>query len=116
MSTRLFEAGRLRHRVTVEAPTEVQDPETGAITVVWSPLWSNVAAEIAPRSGREFLAAQQLQAEVNTLITLRWRAGLTAKHRIVHGETIYNPAAILTDPDSGIEYLVAACSTGTNEG
>jgi SPP1 family predicted phage head-tail adaptor len=109
-------AGRLRHRVTIEAPVETQDATTGAIDVTWSPLWVDVPAEIAPRSGREFLAAQQLQAEVSTLITFRWRDGLTAKDRIRHGTRIYNPVALLQDPDSGLEYIVAACGDGVNEG
>jgi SPP1 family predicted phage head-tail adaptor len=109
-------AGRLRHRVDIEMPTEIQDEETGAVDVVWSPLWMHVPAEVAPRSGREFVAAQQLQGEVSTLITFRWRSGLTAKMRIVHNGTIYNPTALLQDPDSGREYIVAACSAGTTEG
>jgi SPP1 family predicted phage head-tail adaptor len=112
----MLSAGELRHRVTIEESVEVQDDETGAITVVWSPVWVGVAAKVAPRSGREFIAAQQLQAEVNTLITFRWRSGLTTKHRIVHGERIYNPTALLQDPDSGLEYIVAACGDGVNEG
>jgi SPP1 family predicted phage head-tail adaptor len=112
----MLDAGRLRHRITIEEPQESQDATTGAITVAWVALWSNVPAEIVPRSGKEFLAAQQLQAEVTTLITFRWRAGLTAKLRFVHGSTIYNPVALLHDPEAGIEYIVAACSQGTNDG
>lgn len=112
----MIDAGRLRHRVTIEEPTETQNATTGAIAVTWSALWTNVPAEVAPRSGREFLAAQQLQAEVSTLITFRWRDGLTPKMRIVHGARIYNPATFLPDPDSGREYIVAACSEGLNEG
>jgi len=112
----MLDAGRLRHRITIEQPTETQDPITGAITVAWSRVWENVPAEIVPRSGREFLAAQQLQAEITTAITFRWRCGLTPKMRIVHGTRIYNPAALLPDPDAGREYIVAACSEGANEG
>jgi SPP1 family predicted phage head-tail adaptor len=111
-----LDAGRLRHRIDIEAPTETQDPETGAISVAWVAMWTDVPAEIAPRSGREFIAAQQIQAEVSTLITFRWRAGMTAKMRILHGSTIYNPAALLHDPDAGIEFIVAACGDGVNEG
>ena len=111
-----LDAGRLRHRITIEQPTETQDATTGAVTVTWAPLWVNVPAEIVPRSGREFLAAQQMQAEVSTLITFRWRAGLDAKMRIRHGTRIYNPSAFLPDPEAGREYVVAACGEGANNG
>lgn len=112
----MLDAGRLRHRVTIEQPLESQDATTGAITVTWSALWTNVPAEIVPRSGREFLAAQQLQAEVTTLITFRARSGLTPKMRIVHGTTVYNPVSLLQDPASGLESITAACGDGVNEG
>jgi SPP1 family predicted phage head-tail adaptor len=111
-----LDAGRLRHRVTIERPVETQDPETGAISIAWEAVWSDVPAAVEPRSGREFLAAQQLQAEISTLITFRYREGLTPKMRILHGSRIYNPAALLHDPDAGLEYIVAACGEGVNQG
>ena len=112
----MLNAGRLRHRITIDEPTETQDAITGAVTVTWAPLWESVPAEIVPRSGREFLAAQQLQAEVTTAITFRFRCGLTPKLRIRHGARIYNISALVPDPDAGTEYIVAACAEGANEG
>lgn len=111
-------AGRLRHKVTIQEPRQQQDASTGAIRTVWVDFAADVAAEIAPLSVREFIASSQMQSQITARITMRYRAGLTAQMRILHPSTgkIYNPAGWLADPDSGLEYLTAPCSEGTNAG
>lgn len=111
-------AGRLRHRITIQQPRQQQDLTTGAIRTVWTDVATDVAAEIAPLSVREFIASSQMQSQITARITIRYRSGLTAQMRILHPSTgkIYNPAGWLADPDSGLEYLTAPCSEGTNAG
>jgi SPP1 family predicted phage head-tail adaptor len=111
-----LDPGELRHRITIQKPVTQQDPETGELTTNWVSVATNIAAAIKPSSVREFVAAQAMQSQVTARIVIRYRAGLTAQMRILHGSKIYNPQGWLADPDSGIEYLSAPCSEGTNQG
>ena len=111
-------AGRLRHKVTIQEPRHPQDPNTGEVRTVWVDFATDVAAEIAPLSVREFIASSQMQSQITARITIRYRGGLTPQMRILHPSTgkIYNPAGWLADPDSGLEYVTAPCSEGVNSG
>ncbi|WP_200791826.1 phage head closure protein, partial [Klebsiella pneumoniae] len=55
-----MQAGKLRHRITLQEPVKEQNPTTGAVINTWcdvATLW----AEVAPLSAREFIAAQASQ-------------------------------------------------------
>ncbi len=111
-------AGKLRHRINIECPVEVQDEDTGAVTVVWECFAESVAAEIAPLSVREFIAASSTQSEIVARIKIRFRDDLNAKMRIINKRTneIYNPAGFLRDSKSGVEYLTIPVTQGVNDG
>lgn len=111
-----LDAGELRHRITIQRPIQSQDPETGQLTTNWAAVATDIAAAIKPLSVREFVAAKAMQSEVTARIVIRYRTGLTAQMRILHGSKIYNPQGWLADPDSGLEYLTAPCSEGANQG
>lgn len=110
---------RLRHRGDLQAPTRAQNPSTGAVTTTWATVRAPgeplIAAEIVPLSGREFTAAQAVQAGVNTRITIRWRAGVTATQRFVHQGTVYDIKAVLPDPTLR-RHITLMCETGANDG
>lgn len=108
-------AGKLRHRVKLQAFTTTVDPDTGYRDKAWTDV-ATLWAEVAPLSGREFLAAAATQSKVTARITIRHRAGVTNNHRILHGSTIYNIEAVLPDANSGKEHLTLMCSTGVNDG
>lgn len=109
-----FLAGRLRHRVEFQVLGETQDPESGAMVPGWTEAFK-AWAEIAPLSAREFIPAQAERSKVTARITVRWREGLDASMRIVHNGTIYNIEGVLTDADSGREYVTLPVSTGVRE-
>ncbi len=109
-------AGQLRHRVTIQSRTDQQDPTYGGITPKWKALHSNVWARIKPIAAREFIAGDAKQSLVIANITIRYKSDVTAANRIVHGTRIYNIEGVLTDDDSGLEYLTLPCSEGVNEG
>lgn len=120
-----FEAGRLRHVVDFEKRVDVQDDETGGVTTTWESVFTDVRAAIEPLSVREFLAASKEQSAVSARIIVRYRPGMDATQRIVHGTTccanyvgqeIYNPQGFQRDKDSGLEYVTIPCSQGANEG
>lgn len=106
--------GALRHLIDLQSKASTIDGN-GDTVETWSPV-AQVYAEIAPLSAREFIASQAIQSSVTTRITIRYRAGVLASMRLVHGSTIYNIAGVLPDPKSGREYLTLACSEGVNDG
>lgn len=111
----MIAAGRLRHRVLIQNPVESQDPVSGTLIATWVDL-ATVFAEVAPSSAREFVAAQAIDSEVTARITIRHRAGVTDKSRIIHRGQVYNVHGVLADPVSGLEYLTLPCSEGVNDG
>lgn len=56
-------------------------------------------AAIEPLRGNEFFAAQQVQSEATSKITLRYVAGITPDMRIVHGSRIYEITSPPIDPE-----------------
>lgn len=110
-----MQAGRLRHRVLLQRTVKEQSPVTGGITESWVDV-ANIRAEIVPSSAREFVAAMATQNEVTTRITVRYRTEISNKDRIVFRGKIYNIEGVLSDADSGREYLTLPCSEGVNDG
>lgn len=111
----MLQAGKLRHKVVIQSPVETQDTATGAMEVIWvndASVW----AAIEPISGREFIASQSEQSKVTARITIRYRSGITSKMRLYHEaqNKYYNIEAILSDKDSGLEYLTLPVSEGVN--
>jgi len=112
----MISSRELRHRVHIERPVNTMDATTGVMRSSWTRVWSDVPAKISPLSVREFIASQAMQSGITTRITIRYRDGLTASMRILHGSRVYNPQGWLSDPDSGVEYVTAACTEGVNRG
>lgn len=110
-----MQAGKLRHRVSLQEPVKTQNPLTGATVNSWQEI-KKLWADVVPLSAREFIAAQATQAEITTRITIRYRSDITSKHRIVYGNKIFNIEGVLPDPESGRDYLTLPCSEGVNDG
>lgn len=108
-------APRLRHRVDIQTFATTQDSNTGAVTDAWTDFDTDVPAEIWPMSGREFIAAQSIQAGVTTKITIRYVAGVEPRMRVVHGADVYNIKAVLPDPTLR-RHLTLMCEVGVNAG
>lgn len=88
-------AGELRHRITIQRATETQDA-FGAVVQTWSTfatLWAGVEA----LSGREFFAAQQVNAQVSHRIRIRYLSGVTPKMRVVFGSRTFNIEVVMDD-------------------
>lgn len=106
-------AGKLRHRVIIQRQAETQDSTNGSVEVAWQDVASCWAA-IEPVSVREFTAAQVEQSKISTRIIIRYRDDVTAKMRVLHEakSMYYNIHGVLSDKDSGLEYLTLPCSEG----
>lgn len=117
-----MDSGKLRHYVTFEqlvtTLADDSDDDSGAQRETWEPafLGQQISAEIAPLSGREFVAAQAVQPKVNTRITIRYRPGVEPSMRVRHRNTVYAIQAVLPDAQSGTVHLTLMCESGVTEG
>jgi SPP1 family predicted phage head-tail adaptor len=110
-----MQAGKLRHRVTIQLPVKMQNDTTGGVDFSWTTFAVNVPAAVEPLSVGKFLAAQQVQSEISTMITIRWRSGLQPNMRVLHGATIYDVIGYLPDKDTNRDYVTLPCRAGVNE-
>ena len=106
---------KLNHRIDLQRLELDQDDNTGATLETWVSFVENEPADIVPLSGREFVAAQSVQAGVTTRITIRYRDGVRPAMRLTHGEDVYNIKAVLPDP-SLRRHLTLMCEAGVNAG
>jgi head-tail adaptor len=83
----MIDAGRLKTRLTLQAPVETPDGQGGVVrdyitqAVVW--------AALLPSSARRDVAADADGADVRVRIILRSGLDLTLQHRFVDGTRIY---------------------------
>lgn len=112
-----MQAGLLRHLVTFEQLVTELDSD-GQQIETWNPAFEGqmLSAEISPLSGRELIAAQAVQSKTATRIKIRYRPGVDASMRVRHRTVIYNIEGVIPDPESGIEWITLACTSGANEG
>ena len=105
MTTALL-AGKLNKEVIIQTASESRDAY-GAVIITWG---SNVTtwAAIEPLVGAELVKAQQIDAEVNVKITMRYRTGMTTAKRILYGSRVYEIYSIV-DPTEKTEAQVCLC-------
>lgn len=73
-------AGPLDRRIVIKAPVTTSDAMGGPV-VTYTTL-ATVWAEKKDTGGREFMAAQQVNAEVTTQFRIRYRSDVTPEHRV----------------------------------
>lgn len=89
-----MQAGKLRNTVTIQQQTAGQDEIGQPMT------WADVAtlwADIRHLSGMEAAKAGTVASTVKASIRFRYRVGINAGMRVLHGSTIYNIAAVMPD-------------------
>lgn len=109
-------AQRLNKRVLLQK--RVQGKTAGGAPI---DTWQNVIttgdgtiwAGVRDLTGRQFVAAGGTQNEVQTKIEIRYRLGITAAMRVVHGVEVYNIEAVLEQEGKS---LLLMCSKGVNSG
>lgn len=118
-----LQAGALRHRVRIEQFGPVldssgdaqQDPATGEVEKSWQ-LVATVWADIRPYQAMMRVSADQIQSEVDVVITIRFRDGIDQTMRVVHGSRYYDITGVILDPDSGREWIQLPCKLGVSAG
>lgn len=110
-----MQAGKLRHRVTIQDKRRVQDAETGRLTESWVN-HATVWASVEPLSAKEFIAAAATQTQVTALIKMRARDDILPTMRILHRGQAYNIHGVLPDPNSGRHWITLPVSQGVSDG
>jgi SPP1 family predicted phage head-tail adaptor len=106
-------AGTLRHVVVCDEPTL---NDAGEITG-FVPAFSQ-RASIEPLRGREQLHANQIIADMDTLICVRWSPrtdSIRPTWRLRHGDTVYNISS-LAHINMGKREIEIVCKSGLNNG
>lgn len=83
-----YAAGGYDKRIWIQSKTETQS-DSGNVTETWSNLY-NVAAKFEPLGSREFPIDQKRYAETTARFRIRYRPGITERHRIVYGGQTWN--------------------------
>lgn len=92
-----MEAGKLRHYVTIQAPTEKRDTH-GGVVHTWLNVAVNIPARVEPLEGREYFDAMKVNGEVTHRVTMRYRNGLSSRSRLVHdGRTLDVVSTVSSD-------------------
>lgn len=109
------QAGRFRHRVTIQKKTVGQD-SAGGITETWSNFAKNVNAAIDAVTGSESTSSQQITSKVTAEISIRWRPGITATMRVLHLDDTYNIEGVLNDSETGRKIITLLCTQRNADG
>ncbi len=104
----MISAGSLRHPVHAEAPATATGSYGDTRARTWNDITGVFWARVAPLTGREFFAAQQVSSNITTKVTFRERSDLAPNMRIIHGSRILSIKAILPPVHSGAP-MVALC-------
>lgn len=81
--------GKLDRRIAIESATKGQGAEYGEPTETWA-TWLSTWANVYSGGGREFEAARQINAEIDTQFQIRWRSGLNTTMRILYESRYYD--------------------------
>jgi len=99
--------GLLRHRVTIQRLSKYQN-EMGEE----EPKWTNVAtrwASIEPISGREYFAAQQINAEITHRVKMRYLEEMGSTMRLLCGTRIFQ-IEVLINVEERNQLLIILCT------
>lgn len=91
--------GPLRHRITLQSRPAGKD-EFGQPLEGWQDIVT-VWASVEPISGRELLAAQQVQGEITHRIRCRYVDGVTTAVRITFGTRVFDIQAPINPREVG---------------
>ena len=99
-------AGKLRHRVAIQAATETRN-ERGGIDETWTTEQTRWAS-VEPLIGREYMDGKQVNADVSHKVRFRWFSGLTPSKRLLFGTRVFGIDSVL-NPDERNKELVVMC-------
>lgn len=118
-----MKVGKLRHRIVLQQRADAENAQ-GEVVPTWTDL-AEVWGSIEPVSGREYFAAQQVNAEITARIVIRHRPGVNAAGRVLHQTNqsdspaeydVYDVVTALEDPVIGKRWITLLCVRRMAEG
>lgn len=100
-----MKAGQLRDRITIQQRSSVQDETTGEIAQTWTDV-ALVWANVQHISGISAIKAGMDTSSVKTAIRMRYRAGIDASMRVLHGSDTYTIEAVMPKRTAGTLDLI----------
>lgn len=99
-----MKAGDLRHSIIIQVPQRSRDTVGGAVDtfVTWATVW----AAIEPLSGKRYMEGKQLNAEVDGVVRIRYRAGVLPTMRILFGSKILQIVSIINPREKNEELQI----------
>lgn len=89
-------AGRLRHRVTIQKPTEGTPSASGETVDTWSDV-ATVHASVIMQAARESSQAAQVESEGTVEVIVRYRPDLTSEKRFKFGDRLLYIDSVIAD-------------------
>ena len=80
--------------------------------------WANVVqvwASVEPLTGKEFFAAQQLNAEITFKVIMRHRPGIKPEMRVIFGARVFEILAVMNTEERN-KQLILLCKEVLNDG
>ena len=97
--------GKLRHRITFEKATDVQDPTFGVAEINWSPfvtVWGSISP-ISTLAGSERVNNDIVAAQITHRVITRYMPGVTNKMRIKFGSRYFAIESIANIDERNIQ-------------
>ena len=91
----MIDSGKLRHYISIQNPTGTRD-SYGEPIISWS-TYHKAWANIEPLKGWEYYESKQINAEVSSKITMRYKSGITPKMRVVSGTHTYRILGVINE-------------------
>ena len=102
-----IDAGKLDKRIIIQSRT-VTTGADGSHTEAWADD-ATVSVQFMKATSREFVSAQQVNADVTHVLKMRYRSGVTSLHRLKFGTRILNISGPPINADErGVEMLITA--------
>ena len=109
--------GKMQHRLTIQSPKRTADGGGGS-AITWEEV-DTVWGRITGKSGSESFFGDQLEGRSSHEIIIRFRRGITNKHRLIYSYEVKGKAYSRTfnvnrvqNKDEKDRYLVLYCSEG----
>ena len=101
--------GAMRHRVMIQSERRTTDTD-GSASLRWYDD-VEVMADIKPSSGRERFVGMQLEGSITHKITIRYRADMVPKKRLLYGTRAFQVRAVI-NPDERQRFMELLCEEG----
>jgi len=99
-----MDIGKLKTKILIEQVIETAN-DYGELIKTWStfaPAW----AEIRPITGREYYAANQINAEITAEIRIRYVAGITPKMRVNNNSQLFDIKTVINTQNANKEIVL----------